>query len=108
MSEITSFSGIFERLSTNMDEGNTLVFFSRNCNDEKQSVLLTKVDLRTGTLTYNTCNCKSTVPDIFYERQGNFEHTMKIENFVEFFDLIHLNWNPTIYENTLDRELQFT
>ena len=41
---------------------------------------------------------------MFYENQSNYDYTMKIENFVEFFDLIHLNWNPTIYEYTLDRE----
>jgi len=41
---------------------------------------------------------------MFYEKEG-YEYIMKIENFVEFFDTIHLNWNPVIYENTIDREL---
>ena len=46
MAEITSFSGIFDRLSTNMDDGNTLVFFGRDCNGAKEYVLLTKIDLK--------------------------------------------------------------
>jgi len=87
-----------------MEDGNTLVFFSRNFVDRKENVLLTKINLKLGLLSFNTCNCTFTDPDMFYEKEG-YEYIMKIENFVEFFDTIHLNWNPAIYENTIDREL---
>ena len=31
------------------------------------------------------------------------EILVKIEHFVEFFDSIHLSWNPTIYDYVIDR-----
>ena len=46
MADITNFTGIFERLSTNLEEGNTMIFFSRIHKETTEQVLLTKIDLR--------------------------------------------------------------
>lgn len=68
MGDITSFTGIFERLSTNLEEGNTLIFFSRTHKDTKQYVLLKSVDMKEGTIEINPCSCQISVPPMFFSQ----------------------------------------
>ena len=68
MADITSFTGIFSRLSTNLEEGNSLIYFSRTHKDKREQVLLTKVDLKQGIVGINPCNNKLTVPPMFFNK----------------------------------------
>ena len=105
MADISSFQGIFERLSVNMEEGNTLIMFSRNTEKDKEYALLKKINLKEGIITFETCNCKFTIPEMFFDKKEE-NLSMKIENFIEMFDSIHLNWNPTIYDYVIHRECE--
>ena len=64
MADITSFTGIFDRLSTNIEDGNTIIYFSRNVRGKIEYVLLTKVDMEAGIVRVNACNGKLSIPDL--------------------------------------------
>lgn len=109
MNEITSFSGIFERLSTNVEDGNTIVFFGRRLEGGQwEDVLLNKVDLDLGVVKINPCNQELSIPEMFLTKLSGSEWELRIDDLVEFFDVIHLNWNPSIYDFAIARECEIT
>jgi hypothetical protein len=100
LSEIKNFTGILERLATNLIEGNTLITFTRQTNLGEEYATLLRIDFETSLVILRSINRRSTIPDILleYKNEASCEIAIKFESFAELYDVINLNWNPYIYE----------